>query len=48
MKGPKKPKRRAGPVARLPLPGKPPQRHRDARADPRKRVKERLRRLEED
>jgi len=48
MKRTKKPKRRPGPVARLPLPGKPPQRHRDARADPRTRVKQKLRRLEED
>lgn len=48
MKRPRKPKRRPGPVARLPLPPKPPQRHRDARADRRTKVKERLRRLEED
>jgi len=47
MKKPKR-KRRPGPVARLPLPPKPPQRHGDARADRRAKVKERLRRYQED
>jgi hypothetical protein len=48
MKKPKEPKRRPGPIARLPLPPKPPQRHRDTRAAPRTKVREKLRRGEED
>jgi len=44
----KPPKKRPGPIARLPLPKKAPQRHRVVRTDIRARVKERLRRLEED
>jgi len=48
MKKPKKPKRRPGPVARLPLPAKPPQRHRDARTFSRSKEKELVRRHPEE
>jgi len=44
----KAPARRAGPIARLPLPTKAPQRHRVVRSESRAKVKERLRRFEED
>jgi hypothetical protein len=48
VKKPKKPTRRPGPVARLPLPKKAEQRHGDASKYSRSKEKERLRRHPEE
>jgi hypothetical protein len=48
MKKRKPARRRAGPIARLPLPKKAPQRHGDARKYSRAKEKERLRRVPEE